>query len=210
METLEIIGFPQSSYTFATRIAAHEKGVDYELIPAAPHSEEVIAVNPIGKIPAMRHGSVKLGESEAIVRYIDRIGSGPALFPGEVNAAANADMWISYTNTEIDRCCIRNYVLQYIFPAGPEGAPDREKIDASVQEMKEKHFPRLEAALASSEYLAGASPSFADFNMVPILFYTNQMPEGAELIKASPKISAYLDRMMARKSVQDAIPPKPE
>ncbi len=210
METLEIIGFPQSSYTFAARIAAHEKGVDYTLVPAAPHSEEVIAVNPIGKIPAMRHGDLKLGESEAIVRYIDRIGGGPSLFPTEAGAAAKSDMWISYVNTEVDPCCIRRYVLQYIFPAGPDGAPDREKIDAAVDEMKEKHFPRLEAALASSDYLGGDSPSFADYNMVPILFYTNQMPEGGELIRSSRNIAAYLDRLMSRQSVQDAIPPKPE
>ena len=61
--TLEIIGAPQSNFVRTARIACMEKGVPYTLTPARPHTPEVDAVHPLGKIPAMRHGEVTLCES---------------------------------------------------------------------------------------------------------------------------------------------------
>jgi len=60
---LEIIGATRSNYVWACRIACAEKGVPYKLIEARPHSPEVDAIHPLGKIPAMRHGEVTLAES---------------------------------------------------------------------------------------------------------------------------------------------------
>jgi glutathione S-transferase len=58
MANLEIIGFPQSTYVRVARMACEEKGVAYDLRPAPPHSPEVLAIHPFGKIPAMRHGDL--------------------------------------------------------------------------------------------------------------------------------------------------------
>src|SRR6516164_1377962 len=76
MPTLQIIGAPQSNFVWACRIACGEKGVPYELLPVFPHSPEVDAIHPFGKIPVMRHGDVTLCESRAILYYIDHA------FPG--------------------------------------------------------------------------------------------------------------------------------
>ena len=71
MPELQIIGGPQSNYVRVARIASAEKGVPYTLIPVMPHTPEVDAIHPFGKIPVMRHGDVTLGESRAICFYID-------------------------------------------------------------------------------------------------------------------------------------------
>jgi glutathione S-transferase len=47
-------------------MACEEKGVPYDLVPVPPHSPEVEAIHPLGKIPAMRHGDITLCESKAI------------------------------------------------------------------------------------------------------------------------------------------------
>jgi glutathione S-transferase len=60
MSTIEIIGAPQSNFVRVVRMACHEKGVGYDLVPARPHSPEVKAVSPVGKIPVMRHGDLAL------------------------------------------------------------------------------------------------------------------------------------------------------
>ena len=62
MPELEIIGAPQSNYVWTVRIAAAEKGVPYKFTPLAPHSAEVGAIHPFGKIPVMRHGDLELFE----------------------------------------------------------------------------------------------------------------------------------------------------
>ncbi|HTG21439.1 MAG TPA: glutathione S-transferase N-terminal domain-containing protein [Reyranella sp.] len=54
MATIQIYGVPPSPFTRATRLAAREKGVDYELVPTRPG--ETAPLNPLGKIPMMKHG----------------------------------------------------------------------------------------------------------------------------------------------------------
>ena len=66
MPGLQIIGAPQNNYVWVSRIACHEKGVPYTLIPVMPHTAEAEAIHPLGKIPALRHGDLTLAESRAI------------------------------------------------------------------------------------------------------------------------------------------------
>ena len=69
MAAIQIYGVPPSPFTRATRLAAREKGVEYELVPTRPG--ETAPLNPLGKIPMMKHGDFTLYESPAIARYID-------------------------------------------------------------------------------------------------------------------------------------------
>src|SRR5215510_5839888 len=102
MPELQIIGAPQSNYVCVVRIACLEKGVPYTLAPAIPHSPEVDAIHPFGKIPVMRHGDVTLSESRAICFYIDHSFDGPPLVPRNPAEGARAEQWISIVNTHFD------------------------------------------------------------------------------------------------------------
>ena len=66
MATLEIIGAPQGNFVRTVRMACAEKVVPYTLNPALPHSPDVDAIHPFGKIPVMRHGDLGLCETRAI------------------------------------------------------------------------------------------------------------------------------------------------
>jgi glutathione S-transferase len=55
----EIFRMPQSSFVRTVRISCEEKGVAYRLTPAMPHSPAVLAIHPLGKIPAMRCAAVR-------------------------------------------------------------------------------------------------------------------------------------------------------
>ncbi|HXW25654.1 MAG TPA: glutathione S-transferase N-terminal domain-containing protein, partial [Xanthobacteraceae bacterium] len=72
MAKVEIIGMPQSTFVRVVRMTCEEKGIPYELTVARPHSPEINAVHPFGKVPGMRHGDVELCESKAIATYLDR------------------------------------------------------------------------------------------------------------------------------------------
>ena len=47
-----------------------ELGAEYEIIAAAPHSDEINAVNPTGKLPALVDGDVAVFDSTAIMMYL--------------------------------------------------------------------------------------------------------------------------------------------
>ena len=79
MADIKIYGVPPSSFTRTVRLACHEKGIDYELVPMFPG--QLGALNPFQKIPAIAHGDMTLYESTAILRYLDRTFPGPRLWP---------------------------------------------------------------------------------------------------------------------------------
>ena len=206
MPDIEIIGIPQSNFVWVARIAAEEKGVPYTLVPGMPHSPEVLAVNPVGKVPALRHGDFTLGETKAICTYIDRAFPGPALLPSDPKAAAKAEQWVSIVGTAIDPVCVRQYLIGYFFPGTPDGSPNRAAIDPALPKMKPQ-IAMLEAAVAPGGFLGGAEFTLADAFLVPILFYLSKTPESAAMLAESPALSAYLERMMARPSVARTVPP---
>ena len=208
MPNVEIIGFPQSTYVRVARMACEEKGVPYDLRPAPPHSPEVLAIHPFGKIPAMRHGDFELFESKAIGTYLDRMFPGPRLIPEDARSAALAEQWVSAVNTVIDRTMVRTYLFGYIFPKTADGKPDRKVIDDVTPELRQQ-INLLDKAVAKTGYLAGNQFSFADINVMPILFYVRKFPEGSEAIAAAKNLAAYYDRNAERPSFTSTIPPPP-
>jgi glutathione S-transferase len=205
MAEFELIGAAQSNFVWTCRMALAEKGVPYKLTSVMPHTPEVVAIHPLGKIPAMRHGDVTLAESRAICCYIDRVFDGPALIPPDIAKAAEIEQWVSIVNTAIDPVWMRQYLAGYIFPGTPDGAPNRPVIEAALPKM-EKQFPVMDRAVANG-YLAGDAFTLADMYFTPILYYMRRGPESAAMLDASANLKAYLERNLTRPSVQATIPP---
>ena len=205
MPKLEIIGFAPSTYVRVVRMACEEKGVDYELKPAPPHSPDVLAIHPFGKIPVMRHGAVEIFESRAICGYIDSVFPGAKLMPADPVVAAQVEQWISLVNTHIDPVWVRQYLRGYVFPGTPDGSPDRALIDAAVPKM-EAQFAVMDRAVGKTGHLVGDAFTLADMNFLPILYYMGKWAESSALLQRSSALKQYLDRHVARKSVQENIP----
>jgi glutathione S-transferase len=206
MPELQIIGAPQSNYVWATRIACVEKGVSHTLVPVRPHTPEVDAIHPFGKIPAMRHGDLTLCESRAIVFYIDHAFVGPPLAPRDPVAGAQAEQWISIVNTTIDPLLVRQYLGAYFFPGTPDGRPNRAIIDPALPKM-EAHFAVLDRAVAKTGHLVGDTFTFADANLLPILFYVEKLPESRTMLRQAKNLDAYYKRHFERASVKETTPP---
>jgi glutathione S-transferase len=207
MASIEIIGIAESTYTRAVLMACQEKGVDYALVTAGPHSPPVDAIHPFGKVPVMRHDDFELCETNAIALYLDRVFPGPKLIPDDARAGALTEQWVSLVNTPMDPTLVRAYLFAYIFPETP-GKPDRAKIDAALPALK-RQVAVLDRAVAKSGYLAGDGYTFADMNLMPILAYLMQPPESSEAIRNAKNLAAYFERHSARPSFKNTIPPPP-
>jgi glutathione S-transferase len=205
MPELELIGAAPSNYVWTCRIALAEKGVPYKHTEIMPHTPEVDAIHPCGKIPVMRHGEVALCESRAICWYIDNVFNGPKIVPADPVTAAQVEQWVSVVNTHIDPVWLRQYLRAYVFPKTPDGSPERDTIEAALPKM-EPQFVTMDRAVAKTGYLVGDTFTLADMNFLPILFYMGRPPESSALLQRMPALKAYLDRHMARKSVQETLP----
>lgn len=208
MAQVEIIGSSLSNFVWTGAIACAEKGVDFVVRPARPHSPEVDAIHPMGRIPAMRHGDVTLFESRAICAYVDAAFEGPALTPRDPLEAARLEQWISLLITSADPAFVRGYVLAYIFPGTADGAPDRARIEAGAPKV-EKHLQIFDAQVAEG-FVASSRFTLADAYLVPMLIGVNRFPEGAAMIAKLPKLAAYLDAQLSRDSVKRTMPQPPK
>src|SRR5450631_3707882 len=73
-----------SPFGRAVLAALEEKAATYRLVPVAPgtfRSPEHLARHPFGRVPVLEHNGFSLYESQAILRYLDRLLPAPALTP---------------------------------------------------------------------------------------------------------------------------------
>jgi glutathione S-transferase len=186
--TLTLLGDVRSSYTRTARMGLAEKGLAYTMQTCAPHSPELLAVHPFGRIPALSDGGIDIFETSALLRYVDECFSGGTkLVPGTVIGRARCEQWVSAVNAYLYDTMVKRYVLQYIFPRGEGGTPDRATIDAALKDMPAQ-LGALYNAYGHNDWLAGDALSLADLFIAPILAYVEGMPEGAALLAAAPNV----------------------
>jgi len=202
---VDVLGAPQSNFVRTVRMALEEKGVPYTLVPVRPHTPEIDAVHPLGKIPCLRHGDFSLCESQAIAAYIDRAFPGPALFPGEVQEAAVIEQWVSICNTAVIPC-IQPYMAAYYFPGTADGQPDKAAVAAAFPKV-EAQLKLLDRTVTATGYLAGARFSYADMNILPVLAYLAGLPESGGAMKALPALTRYFETHSKRPSFVNTVPP---
>jgi len=204
--TPEIIGSIRSTYTRTACMVCQEKAIEYVLTERPLHAPELLAIHPFGKMPVLRHGDVELFESKAIATYLDRSFPAPFVFPSDPHLAALTEQWVSLVNTVIDRTLIRTYLFAYIAPKTADGSPDRQAIDAVMPAVHEQ-LGVLDKAVARTGYLVGEQFTYADINLLPILYRVRQAPEGAAALAAATHLTRYYDRHAARPSFTSTTPP---
>ncbi len=205
MPDVEIFGALQSTYVRVAWMTCEEKQAPYVIRPARPHSPEICAIHPFGRIPVMRHGQRTLFESKAIATYIDRAFGRPSLIPSDPYAAGLVEQWVSAVNTTMEPAWT-HYFRAHVFPKGPAGRPDLVVINAQLSLMAD-HVRVLDQVLAGNDFLAGDRFTLADIALFPALHYLTQFPESGQLVADAPALTAYYERIGQRASVRASSPP---
>ncbi len=202
-EAVEILGVPQSIYVRTVRMACEEKGIQARLMPVAPHSPEVLAINPFGTIPAFRHGNVILFESQAIVGYLDAVFAEPRLVPAEPAAAALMWQWVSALNTRVIPTFVR-YARCYFQSGRRRPLPDLGGIAAVMPEVA-SHFAILERAGPAPTGFIDGQFTVADLALVPILDYLAELDDTRPFLTGT-QLAAYLAEQRHRPSFSATAP----
>jgi len=205
--TIELVGFPQSNTMRAVLIAASEKGVEYSVTPAMPHTPEIYAVHPLGKVPGMRHGSLTLGESTAICSYINENFDGPALMPSDPMERATIDQYVAMITTGLDPIIVRNYIVEYMFNKDDDGNVIRTTIDKHIPKIP-LHLNVINDAIVENGYIASDTLTLADCHAYPIIAAAARFPESGEALADCPAVTKWVQRMEARDSVSSTAPQK--
>lgn len=195
---------PLSPYGWTATLSAAEKGVSYEVVPVDPATHR--RLHPFGKMPVLQHGQRIVYESLAVVNYIDRMFAGPALQPADPVAQTEMLTWISVVNAY----CFptMNGLIKERYAGMYRDTPPDEAVIAGFVEPLAHQIALIDAAVSAHSYLVGDAFSLADAFLMPHLQLAASTPEGVAAIAQSPAVSAWLERMRARPSVEATSPYK--
>ena len=93
---IELFGHPFSAFTWKPLIAAYARDVPLVFRLVAPDQSDNMArlaeLSPAGQMPGLIDGAREIIESNAIVEYLDRLGSAEPMVPTDRDAALRARM----------------------------------------------------------------------------------------------------------------------
>jgi glutathione S-transferase len=196
---LKIHGVPFSAHTRKVILAAREKHIPYELqrvIPLTPPSGWR-ELSPLGLIPAIEDGDMRLADSSAICLYLQRKYPEPSIYPADLRAYGHA-LWIEeYIDSGLAPHVLRGLLMQRVFaPKFLKQPPDEELIKKSLTEMIPPRLAYLEEML-SGEYFAGDAFSIADIAVASLLINFHYAGESISA-KTHPKLHRFLRTALKR------------
>ncbi len=157
-------------------------------------SAEYLAVNPMGKIPALVDGSFQLWESNAINWYVAEKYPEAKLLPSSLEGRAGVQRWLFFQSAHVSPACFQVFRTTNARMRRHWGIqPDAVATEAGLKELA-RYLPVLEAALEGRDWLE-RDFSLADIAYAPHLTF---IAEGGFDFAIYPRIKGWLERLWAR------------
>jgi glutathione S-transferase len=178
------------------RVLLEELGVPYRLHALNMRTGEHLqgayrAVNPMGKVPAIRHGEALVTEQAAVYLYLADLFPEAGLAPAATDPARAAYLrWMVFYGSCFEPAVIDRHLQREPGPRAMSAYADYDSMIARVSE-----------ALAPGPYLLGARFSAADILWGSALGWTM----GFGLVAPDPVLTAYVERVRSRPAFQAVV-----
>jgi len=203
MSEFVVHSVPGSPFGRSVLIALEEKGAPYRLAAMGPgdsKSPAHLARHPFGRVPALAHEDFVLYETQAILRYLDRVLPEPALTPSDVEQAARMDQVMNISDWYLFQGVCNVIVFQRI--VGPQffgSSTDEAAIERAMPQARTV-FAELSRLLGEQPFMAGDRLSLADLQAGPQASFLTLTPEWTTLTAANPNLVAWIERLESRPS----------
>jgi glutathione S-transferase len=193
---------PGSPFGRSVMATLEEKGEPFQLARLVPKSPEHLALHPFGRMPIFEHDGFRLYETQAILRYLDRVLPTPALTPRDPRCAARMDQVMNINDWYLFQG-VGNVIVfhRVVGPRVMGTTPDEDAIKGAMPKAQ-LVFDELARLLAQQPYFAGEAISLADLMIAPAMEFFTQTPEWSVLGAPHANLVAWLARMQARPSMK--------
>lgn len=185
-----LYGHPRSGNAYKTALMLSMTGTPYEfeavdLMARGNLEADYLKINPLGKVPVLRHGDLVLRQSHDTLRYLaEQTGKFDA--NNWMDEARIGD-WVGFSVDFLGYGLAR-LRFELLFGAGPGPVFDFFKVTA------DRGLGIIEPHLAAHEWLACGRPTFADIAVYPVTSYlTDAGYDAADF----PNVAAWMDRFRA-------------
>ncbi len=202
---ITLYGRATSSNVQAVMWGVAELGLDHERLDyghthGGLDDAEFRAINPHGRVPALRDGDLAMFESCAILRYLAaRYGDGGPFWPADPVARAQVDKWAEWGKVNLASA----FTVPIFWARVRTAAADRdEPALARAIARFEDQIDALEAALAQQDHVAGDAFSLADIVIGHVLFRWFDIDITR---RPRPVVEAYHQRLAARPAYREHV-----
>lgn len=200
-------GTLRSRFASKVKLVLEEKRLAYRIENLEPDAlankgPERFAAHPLGMLPCIRDGDVRVFDSTVIAEYLEERYPARPLLPREVLERARARELEQFGDEGI----IEDPLLELVSPYWTDDPGRHEaQLEQARERLRNRSLPFLETTLAGSRagFLAG------DFSLadVPCAVLAWVLEVDGMPLDEFPRVSRYLDRLRGRPSYR-AISPR--
>lgn len=173
-----------------------ELGEPFEHLPAPPRSDDVVALNPSGKVPVLVVDETPVTDSTAILTYLaDRFGAFTA--PAGTLDRVRQDSMTQFLLDEFDSALWMAARHSFILPEQLRQSAIKDSLKWEVANSQTTLVRRI----GDNPFVMGEEMSVPDFILAHCLTWAIT----AKFPIEEPALRDYLDRMRARPAYQRAI-----
>ena len=205
MSSFTVHSIPGSPFGRAVLATLMEKNAAFRFVavpPRAIKSEPYLSMHPFGRVPVLEHDGFRLYETQAILRYLDRVLPAPALTPADPKAAARMDQVLGIADWYLHQGVNSIIGFQRVVRPRILGLPPDEAAIAEALPRAHVVLAELSRLLGGNVYFAGAQFSLADIIVASQMDFLAQTPEWAPLTAERGNLAPWLARVSARKSFE--------
>ena len=203
MSEFIIHSIPGSPYGRAPLAALEEKGAAYRFAPLKPGTTKIaphILRHPFGRIPVLEHGDFTLFETQAILRYIDRVLPQPALTPPDPRAAGLMDQALNVCDWYLFQGVGNVIGFQRVVAPRVMGLAGDDAVVEAAMPRAQEVFTQLSRLLGDRPWFAGDGFSLADILLGAHMDLLSEAPEWTPLTEGRENLRGWLNRLNARPS----------
>jgi glutathione S-transferase len=189
--------FAPLACSLATRIALYEARADAQYAQVDLKAKRLtdgsnfLAVNPMGQVPVLEDGEMRLTENSAVLQYVAERCPEAGLLPASVPSRTRVRQWLGFIGTELHKAVFA--------PLLDRKAP--EAVQSYTREKIPVRFSVLERHLSSNDFLVD-SFTISDAYLATVLNWT--AATGIDLTQW-PAVRAWHRRMLERPSIARAV-----
>jgi glutathione S-transferase len=190
---MDVYGGILSPYVARVILTARHKGIKHKLkMPAGGlKSPEFLALNPLGKIPAIKDGATVLYESSVIVDYLDAKYKKKRIVPASAKDAAKARLLATVLAEYVQAPTLA------LFRQRDPATRDQKVVEEKLAEIS-RGMDVVEKLLSGKTWAAGAKFTIADVYAVPCWFFIDAMLPGfgvADPVGGRKKLKKYVAKI---------------
>ncbi|MGE0632138.1 MAG: maleylacetoacetate isomerase [Pseudobdellovibrionaceae bacterium] len=205
MEKPILYSYFRSSSAYRVRIALHVKGIhfDYRAVHllkdgGEQHKSDFKNLNPQGQVPCLVHHDHAIGQSVAIIEYLDEVQPHPPLFPSSPYEKAKVRQVCEMFNSGVQplhNLAVTKYIEENYSPKKP-----MDKDAWTVHWMMEG-YAAIEKVLSQTagNCCFGDRVSAADAFLAPAIFSAARFGCPLDSFPTMTKINAHLNELDAFK-----------